>query len=71
MITTVEELEQEAFSQMQIRFSNAGELQSFLKISQSTARNYYLGLVNHIAKEKLFEIADALNIPYKITNQED
>ncbi len=71
MITTVEELEKEVFSQMQTRFTHAGELQLFLKISQSTARNYYLGLVNHITKENLFEIANALNIPYRITNQED
>ncbi|MBK8395751.1 MAG: hypothetical protein IPL26_11015 [Leptospiraceae bacterium] len=70
MITTVEELEQEAFSQMQIRFSDAGELQNFLKISASTARNYHKGLVKHIEKENLFAIADQLNIPYRITNQD-
>ena len=55
---------------MQTRFTHAGELQLALGISQSTARNYYHGLVKTISKENLFEIADSLNIAYRITNQE-
>ncbi|MBP6740378.1 MAG: hypothetical protein KA146_10315 [Leptospiraceae bacterium] len=70
MITSVDELEQKVFSEMQTRFTHAGELQLALGISQSTARNYYHGLVKTISKENLFEIADSLNIAYRITNQE-
>lgn len=67
--TDIDKLEAAVFTAMQTEFSNAGELQIALGISQSSARNYFNGLVKNISKENLFEIADKLNIPYCISNQ--